>query len=74
MIVLVVGVARRRRAAAAGPACAPIRLLATVYVDVFRGVPALLVILIVGFGLPQADVPLLGEPHRHGATPSSRSR
>ena len=28
--------------------------LATVYVDMFRGMPALLVILIVGFGLPQA--------------------
>ena len=43
-----------------GPACKPVRLLATVYVDVFRGVPALLVILIVGFGFPQAHVPFLG--------------
>ena len=31
-----------------GPACEPIRFLATVYVDVFRGVPSLLVIYIVG--------------------------
>ena len=36
----------------------PIRLLATVYVDVFRGIPSLLVILIVGFGLAQARVPM----------------
>ena len=43
-----------------GPACKPVRLLATVYVDVFRGIPSLLVILIIGFGLPQADVPVLG--------------
>jgi polar amino acid transport system permease protein len=43
-----------------GPACKPVRLLATVYVDVFRGIPSLLVILIVGFGLPQANVPVLG--------------
>lgn len=30
----------------------PFRFLATVYVDVFRGVPLLLVILLVGFGVP----------------------
>jgi polar amino acid transport system permease protein len=41
-------------------ACAPVRWLATVYVDVFRGVPSVLVILLIGLGLPQADVPLLG--------------
>ncbi len=43
-----------------GPACRPVRLLVTVYVDVFRGIPALLVILIVGLGLPQAHVPIIG--------------
>jgi polar amino acid transport system permease protein len=43
-----------------GPACKPIRLLVTIYVDVFRGIPALLVILIVGLGLPQAHVPIMG--------------
>ena len=44
-----------------GPACKPVRLLATVYVDVFRGIPSLLVIYIVGFGLPQANVPVVGD-------------
>jgi polar amino acid transport system permease protein len=44
-----------------GPACKPVRILVTVYVDVFRGIPALLVILIVGLGLPQAHVPILGK-------------
>jgi polar amino acid transport system permease protein len=44
-----------------GPACRPIRFLATVYVDVFRGVPALLVIYIVGLGLAQANVPIVGD-------------
>ena len=43
-----------------GPACKPVRWLVTVYVDVFRGIPALLVILIIGLGLPQAHVPILG--------------
>jgi polar amino acid transport system permease protein len=44
-----------------GPACRPVRFLATVYVDVFRGVPALLVIYIIGFGLAQANVPVVGD-------------
>ncbi len=43
-----------------GKQCAPIRFVATAYCDVFRAVPALLVITIVGFGLPKADPPLLG--------------
>ena len=34
------------------PALAPFRILATIYVDVFRGIPMLLVILLVGFGIP----------------------
>jgi polar amino acid transport system permease protein len=34
------------------PALAPIRFLATAYVDVFRSIPLILVILLVGFGLP----------------------
>ncbi len=42
-----------------GPACAPIRWLATLYVDIFRGIPSLLVILLVGLGIPQAKVPFL---------------
>ncbi len=42
-----------------GRACAPIRWVATLYVDLFRGVPSLLVILLVGLGLPSAQVPIL---------------
>ena len=34
------------------PALAPMRILATGYVDLFRGVPTLLVILLIGFGVP----------------------
>lgn len=34
------------------PALAPMRILATTYVDLFRGVPTLLVILLIGFGVP----------------------
>ncbi len=35
-----------------GPLLLPIRILATVYVDFFRGVPTILVILLLGFGVP----------------------
>jgi polar amino acid transport system permease protein len=35
-----------------GPAFFPIRLLAIVYTDVFRGVPTILVIAMLGFGAP----------------------
>ncbi|WP_083975594.1 amino acid ABC transporter permease [Kitasatospora mediocidica] len=34
------------------PGLQPLRLAATVYVDVFRGVPTLLLVFLVGFGLP----------------------
>ena len=33
-------------------ALTPFRLMATAYVDIFRGVPLLLVILLIGFGVP----------------------
>jgi polar amino acid transport system permease protein len=35
-----------------GPVLAPLRLVALIYTDVFRGVPLLLVIFMVGLGLP----------------------
>lgn len=35
-----------------GPVFAPLRLLAAVYTDVFRGVPVIVMILLIGFGLP----------------------
>jgi polar amino acid transport system permease protein len=35
-----------------GPVFFPIRLLATVYTDLFRGVPTILVIYLLGFGVP----------------------
>ncbi len=34
------------------PTLTPFRFLATLYVDVFRGIPMLLVILLIGFGVP----------------------
>jgi polar amino acid transport system permease protein len=42
-----------------GRAGAPMRWLAVAYVDIFRGIPALLVLYIVVFGFPLAKVPLI---------------
>ena len=41
---------------ATSPVAAPFRLLATLYTDLFRGIPILLVILMVGFGLPALNL------------------
>jgi polar amino acid transport system permease protein len=40
-----------------GPVFFPLRLIATVYVDFFRAVPGLLVISLLGFGIPALDLP-----------------
>lgn len=39
----------------------PLRWLATAYVDTFRAIPSIIVIYLVGFGLPLAGVPILSE-------------
>lgn len=39
-----------------GPVAFPLRLLGTVYVDVFRGLPLLLVLFLLGFGGPALDL------------------
>jgi len=39
-----------------GPAFFPLRVLAVVYIDLFRGIPLLLVILLLGFGVPALDI------------------
>jgi polar amino acid transport system permease protein len=44
---------------APGEAGKPLRMLATAYVDIFRAMPAVLVIYLVGFGLPLTGVPIL---------------
>lgn len=47
-IALLLAILRTTRSAA----LTPFRLLATAYVDVFRGIPLLLVIFLIGFGVP----------------------
>ena len=57
MIVLVWGLVLALARLAPGTAGRAISLLATAYIDVFRAVPAIIVIYLVGFGLPLAGVP-----------------
>jgi polar amino acid transport system permease protein len=45
---LLIAVLRTSRA----PALFPLRLLATVFVDLFRGIPTILLVYLVGFGVP----------------------
>ncbi|WP_246063391.1 amino acid ABC transporter permease [Nonomuraea longispora] len=51
-LILVVGLLVALARGIRTPAFFPIRALATLYTDVFRGVPTILVIYLVGFGLP----------------------
>jgi len=48
VLAMILALARTLR----GPVFYPVRALATGYVDIFRGLPLILVLLLVGFGLP----------------------
>ena len=42
-----------------GPAGKPIRALAIIYCDVFRGLPAVVTLYLIGFGIPISGLPEL---------------
>ena len=44
-----------------GPAAAPLRWFAIGYIDLFRGLPALVTIYVIGLGIPQLQIPLLAD-------------
>jgi polar amino acid transport system permease protein len=52
VLVLVFGLLLAVLRGLPGPVFFPVRLLATVYVDLFRAVPSILVIYLLGFGVP----------------------
>ena len=52
VIVLIVGLLVAVVRNVPGPTLFPLRLLATIYTDVFRGVPTILLIYLFGFGMP----------------------
>lgn len=53
VVALLVAIARSLR----GPAFLPVRLLSVIYTDLFRGVPLILLILLLGFGIPALAIP-----------------
>jgi polar amino acid transport system permease protein len=59
VLVLVWGLIVALATFAPGAAGKPLRMLATAYIDVFRAMPAVLVIYLVGFGIPLTGVPFL---------------
>ncbi len=55
-IVLVLGLGVARVRITGAPALFPLRLLAVVFTDVMRGVPVILVIYLIGFGVPALGI------------------
>ncbi len=56
VLILVIGLAIAVMRTLRGPVAFPLRLLGTLYVDVFRGLPLLLLLLLLGFGGPALDL------------------
>jgi polar amino acid transport system permease protein len=52
VLALAIALIRNNRS----PGLFPVRLLATVWVDVFRGVPTVLLVYLVGFGIPALEL------------------
>ena len=57
ILILALAIALIRQSV--GPALFPIRILSTIYVDFFRGVPLILVIFALGLGLPALNLPFI---------------
>jgi polar amino acid transport system permease protein len=49
-----------------GPAGRPVRALATLYCDVFRGLPAIVTLYLIGFGIPTSGLPEIVIPWFYG--------
>ena len=53
-----------------GPVFFPVRLLAIVYSDVFRGIPTILLVYLLGFGIPALALPVVSAPELLWGVPS----
>jgi polar amino acid transport system permease protein len=56
VVVLVLGLVVALVRTSRAPALFPLRLLATVFVDLFRGIPTILLVYLVGFGIPALEL------------------
>lgn len=59
ILVLIWGLVVAVAMLAPGAAGKPLRAIATAYVEVFRAIPAVLVIFLVGFGIPLTGAPMI---------------
>ena len=57
VLILVLGLVLAVLRSLPGPVLFPVRLLATAYVDLFRALPGVLVIYVLGFGVPALRLP-----------------
>src|SRR3954451_1316894 len=56
VVVLILGLIVALVRTTSAPALFPVRLMATVYTDVFRGIPTVLLVYLVGFGIPALNL------------------
>jgi len=56
VLILVFGLLLAVMRSLPGPVLFPVRILATIYVDIFRALPGILVIFMLGFGMPALGI------------------
>jgi polar amino acid transport system permease protein len=56
VVVLILGLFVALARSTTSPALFPVRLLALVYADIFRGVPVILLVYLIGFGVPALNL------------------
>jgi polar amino acid transport system permease protein len=66
ILVLIFGLLIAVMRSLPGPVFFPLRLMAIVYADVFRALPGLLVIFVLGFGIPALVAPMRTPPILYG--------
>jgi polar amino acid transport system permease protein len=57
VVILTLSLAIAMIRALRGPAFFPLRVLAVTFIDIFRGIPVILLILLLGFGVPALQLP-----------------
>ena len=55
-LILVLGLAVALARGTTAPVLAPVRVVAVIYTDLFRGIPTILVVMLVGFGVPALNL------------------
>jgi hypothetical protein len=74
VVVLVLGLVVALTRTSHAPALFPLRMLAAVYTDLLRGVPTILLVFLIGFGMPALELEGCGPAPSCGAARRRRSR